>query len=67
MRKDNEVVLELKTQNYTSSSGYTNKHFINDVLLGNKTPFVTERDGEAALKVALAAEESVRTEGWVKV
>jgi len=65
IRKGEKIVTELTDQKYGVGEGYTDNHFINDVILGGKKPFVSEHDGIAALKVALAARESARSGNWV--
>jgi predicted dehydrogenase len=65
IRKGEKIILDAPDQEYGVGDGYTNDHFINDVILAGKKPFVTVEDGIAALKIALAARESGRTGTWI--
>jgi predicted dehydrogenase len=66
VRKGEELIMDLPEQTYGTGDGYTAKHFIKDVILQGKPPFVTQADGIAALKIALAARESSLTGKWVE-
>jgi predicted dehydrogenase len=65
IRKGDKIIFDAPEQAYDVGDGYTDDHFINDVLLAGKTPFVTVNDGIAALRIAFAARESGRSGNWV--
>lgn len=67
VRKGEEIIYESPVEDYHIGDGYTTRHFINEVLLRKKTPYISENDGYAALKIALAARESSKKGKWVEL